>query len=187
MYVCDEPGYRSIAESQLTAAGIDSTESTGWIAHWKVYGCATTAPCSLSTKMRCFGSVTPYAGRPYDDSFPGQATRWWGEDFYDVPLYMEGGNFFSDGNGTCVSTNIVFEWYASEFSWITEDFANDIYASRLGCEDTIWLEPLIGEGTGHVDMFFTFIDRDNASWVLTVNREDVFGPNAAFWIEMRNG
>ena len=141
VYICDEPTYRSMAEGHLSAAGIDSSE-VNWL------------DCTLETVwMRDYGPMftvnedailrigdAGYAGRPYDDSFPGQASMWWGEDFYDVPLYMEGGNFFSDGNGTCVSTKIVYDWYTSDFPWITRDFANDVYASRLGCEETIWLE-----------------------------------------------
>ena len=45
---------------------------------------------------------------------------------------------------------------------MSEEEATELYQERLGCDTTLWLDPLYGEGTGHVDMYFTFVDADNA-------------------------
>ncbi len=157
VYICDSPETASSARSQLSAAGIDP-DDVEWI------------DCNLdSIWMRDYGPFftidedtnlmigdAEYYGRPRDNDFPTQASDSWGDELYQVPLTMEGGNFYGNGEGLCVSTNIVYDWW-----FATVGSATEAFEETLGCDETIWLDPLRGEGTGHVDMYFTFVDAHN--------------------------
>lgn len=147
------------AKKSVEAAGYDPDELADWVS------------CDLdSIWMRDFGpfmAQTPdlqrvvgdgsyYPGREADDSFPQQFGSWSDVPVYGIPLEFEGGNFFADGEGNCVSTTIV-PWYNS----MDEEEVAGIFRDYLGCTQTILLEPLEGEGTGHVDMFFAPVDRTN--------------------------
>lgn len=65
-----------------------------------------------------------------------------------IDLELDGGNWLSDGDGRCVSTE-AFLLNNGMSSAEGRDFAVD----RLGCRDVVFLSVLDGEPTGHVDMF----------------------------------
>ena len=156
--ICDSPEPESAARAALSAAGVD-VEAVDWMS------------CSLNTIwMRDFGPFftiaedtttligdAVYAGRPLDNAFPERYATDMGHAAHRVGLTMEGGNFYSNGEGLCVTTNTIYAWYS-----VTESRARETFQDTLGCDETLFLEPLIDEGTGHVDMFFTFTDRDAA-------------------------
>ncbi len=73
-----------------------------------------------------------------------------GMSAYRPDLQLEGGNLFSDGMGTCYSTIRVHEANPRYNEFEIDEIMHDYF----GCEKMIWLEPLSGEGTGHIDMFF---------------------------------
>ncbi|MDP6931516.1 MAG: agmatine deiminase family protein [Myxococcota bacterium] len=104
------------------------------------------------------GDAVYYEYSENDDSYPEQAGEWLDDEVYQVPLNMEGGNFYSNGEGLCVSTNVVYRWYTGT----SKEDAEQVYAERLGCDESLFLDPLSGEGTGHVDMYFTFVSHDHA-------------------------
>ena len=95
-YVCDSPMPRYWAELEMRDAGLDPA-AVEWL------------DCELETIwMRDFGPMFTinedaelgigdaryYSDRYLDDSFPEQASDWWCEDFYEIPVWMEGGNFY---------------------------------------------------------------------------------------------
>jgi MYXO-CTERM domain-containing protein len=158
VYLCDAPINRTPVENVLLEAGID-TDAIEWM------------DCQIdSIWMRDFGpffamdadenlmigDAAYYPDRPNDDEFPSDASEVWGEELYEVPLDMEGGNFYSNGDGLCVTTDIIYRWTSA-----SAESAAEAFTETLGCDETLWLEPLYDEGTGHVDMYFTFIDRTN--------------------------
>jgi agmatine deiminase len=159
VYVCDSPFGNTYPKNDLESAGLDPDE-VNWLdcnldSVWmRDYGPFYTITEDTELMM---GDAAYYEYADKDDSFPEQAAEWWTESVYEVPLSMEGGNFYPNGEGLCVSTTTVFEWYR-----VSEEEATAIYQERLGCDTTLWLDPLIGEGTGHVDMYFTFVDANNA-------------------------
>jgi len=160
VYACESPYFGGTGpKAQMDAAGLDSS-AIQWIncsldSVWmRDYG-PFYAIDETTTLM--LGDAAYYDYNERDDSFPEQAADWWGESLYEVPLSMEGGNFYPNGQGICVSTSTVFDWY-----YVAEEQATAYFQERLGCDTTLWLEPLRGEGTGHVDMYFTFVDADNA-------------------------
>jgi agmatine/peptidylarginine deiminase len=66
------------------------------------------------------------------------------------PLYIDGGNVLTNGNGLFISTEQLLTGHAApEALW-----------SAVGVGQFVVLEPLDGEPTGHVDMFATFPSGD---------------------------
>ena len=159
VYVCDSPFGNVYPKNDLTSAGLDP-DAVNWLdcsldSVWmRDYGPFYTMDEDTTLMI---GDAAYYSYARNDDNFPEQSSDWWGESFYEIPLSMEGGNFYANGQGVCVSTTTVYSWYS-----VSEEDATAYYRDRLGCDTTIWLDPLIGEGTGHVDMYFTFVDADNA-------------------------
>lgn len=70
------------------------------------------------------------------------------------PLVMENGNLLSNGAGLCLTTNKTVQLNESE-AFVTKNFEQDFGATQV-----IFLEPLLGEVTGHIDMFATFTAAD---------------------------
>ena len=90
-----------------------------------------------------------YRERRRDDAIPTLMSRHFSIPVYRPELEIEGGNYMSDGAGRCFfSSSVLKTNYAKD----NEDLA-DLFFAYLGCTQALVLEPLIGEGTGHIDMF----------------------------------
>jgi len=91
--------------------------------------------------------------RPGDDDAPFAVAEHLKLPVYDSGLSIEGGNFMTNGQGLCITTTRLEdsnpEYHPREISMVLGAF--------MGCEQTITLEPLAGEETGHVDIFAKFI------------------------------
>jgi agmatine deiminase len=95
-----------------------------------------------------------YFDRTNDDAIPYKLADLLGLTDYRPDLDYEGGNIMSDGNGTCFSTtaHVIRNLPHSQAD------VEQMLADYLGCEKMIWVERLIGEGTGHIDMFAKMLD-----------------------------
>jgi len=73
----------------------------------------------------------------------------------DAKLYLEGGNFSTDGMGTCIMSNDVPTDNADKGnpSADTLQEVEAILTPYLGCQKFIWLDPIPNTSTGHVDMY----------------------------------
>lgn len=91
-----------------------------------------------------------YFGRINDDAIPAKLGSLLGVNVFRPDVDWEGGNLFSDGAGTCFSTGIHIAENLPQTQAQIEDHMLDFF----GCQKVIWLKPLLGEGTGHIDMFF---------------------------------
>lgn len=95
-----------------------------------------------------FADFRYYDDRPDDDSVPTLLGNLWGATTYRAPLDLEGGNFASDGNGTCFTTQRTFQRNADK----TEAQVRDVFRQYLGCRSVVVLIPE-EDRTGHIDMF----------------------------------
>lgn len=91
-----------------------------------------------------------YYGRWNDDAVPSRLASAWQVPVSRPPLELEGGNFQSDGAGTCITTTQVLSQ-----NGYTSSQVKSVLAQYLGCQSTLILPALHGEGTGHVDMYVT--------------------------------
>jgi agmatine/peptidylarginine deiminase len=94
-----------------------------------------------------------YYGRWNDDVAPTKLASAWSLPVSRPPLEAEGGNFQSDGAGSCITTTWMVE-QNSGWGYTAQD-VRSILKSYLGCQTTVILPTLDGEGTGHVDMYVT--------------------------------
>jgi agmatine deiminase len=92
-----------------------------------------------------------YYGRWNDDAAPSRLATAWQVPVSRPPLELEGGNFQSDGAGTCIATTQVLK----QNSGYTTQKVKSLFQQYLGCQSTLILPALDGEGTGHVDMYVT--------------------------------
>ncbi len=122
-----------------------------------------------------------YEDRTLDDCVPDELAMVLGippEHINEMPVYMEGGNFMSNGDGVCVATSVVAEGeYQLRGDRLSTPEVSQYFFTNIGCDETIVLHPLefpeivfdqngdaeeiwIWDGTGHVDMFAKFLNRD---------------------------
>jgi len=97
--------------------------------------------------------------RFYDDRmaywlFRNSSIRW-----IRPPLYLDGGNFDTDAEGLCFTSTETLGYNQAARGEMTE-----VFRRWLGCRDTVFLEPIPAESTGHLDMFFKVLSPDH--WVL---------------------
>lgn len=96
-----------------------------------------------------------YPTRVNDNAVPKNLGTLWDEDVYSTGLYTEGGNFMTDGEGTCWASTGIFD--SNNISTTT---AKNIYRNYLGCESVNFVAPLYREGTTHIDMFSKIVNPD---------------------------
>lgn len=91
-----------------------------------------------------------------DDAFPGRLGTAWSIPTYTSDLRIEGGNFYTDGLGTCFITERAIEQNAG---YLTEQQVYERLEDYCGCE-TVHVLDKLNDGTGHIDMFFKLLDVD---------------------------
>ena len=84
-----------------------------------------------------------------DDSFPARYAAHQGVAGRQLALHLEGGNLWSDGRGTIITTEGLYD---RNFPVPPDDVRQQLLAG-LGAQTLIVLPPLRMEGTGHVDVF----------------------------------
>jgi agmatine/peptidylarginine deiminase len=76
-----------------------------------------------------------------------------GADLVEWDVAIDGGNLLSNGAGFCVTSD------DSRLTFDQEDQESRVRSAlrrSLGCNELVFLQPLIDEPTGHVDMFMMF-------------------------------
>jgi agmatine deiminase len=91
--------------------------------------------------------------RPQDDDVPLQLCRKLNLPLRLTRLRIEGGNLLSNGQGLCITTRHVLNHNADQSD---ENLVRRELRHCFGASQVVFLEPLAGEPTGHVDMFATF-------------------------------
>jgi agmatine/peptidylarginine deiminase len=96
-------------------------------------------------------------GRPLDDAAPSLVASARRLDLVPLNVDLEGGNLLSNGQGLLLSTTVVLEANGAQGREVrdVEEFFRQFFGGEV-----VFLEPLDGEATGHVDMFATFTSAD---------------------------
>jgi len=97
-------------------------------------------------------------GRRGDDLAPTLLGRLAGMRVYQTPLRLEGGNLLTNGRGIGLTTTIALDRNADR--GFDRRQVERVMTDFFGIEKAVFLEPLSGETTGHVDMFATFVSPD---------------------------
>ena len=91
-----------------------------------------------------------------DDSFPGRYAAHQGLPSRHLALHLEGGNLWSDGQGTILTTEGLYTRNAPT----PRESVRQQLLEGLGAETLIVVPPLRMEGTGHVDVFVKLVTPD---------------------------
>ncbi|MGB6043225.1 MAG: agmatine deiminase family protein [Pirellulales bacterium] len=92
-------------------------------------------------------------GRSNDDRVPEELARLFKLPLVPVPLTIAGGNLLTNGEGFAIVTDqILAENVAADDD---EDVFFETLRRTYGFQQVVMLESLVGEATGHVDMFAT--------------------------------
>ena len=103
-----------------------------------------------------FIDMAYYYDRRRDDAVPTLLGRKLDVQVYRPDLASEGGNFMTNGAGLCVSTS----WLLEENQHLDSQSLAELQRRYFGCQQTIILDRMYGEGTGHVDMYAKFTASD---------------------------
>lgn len=126
-------------------------------------------PIFVENRKRLLAADTEYrfTTRFDDDRIPAGVASHFHTNATASPLLIEGGNLLSNGKGLCVTTTAVIRDNSSGFDAkrghghdYNEALVTELMRRHFGCEEVIYLEPLAGEGTSHVDMFTVFTSAD---------------------------
>ncbi|TKJ40105.1 hypothetical protein CEE37_10235 [candidate division LCP-89 bacterium B3_LCP] len=92
-----------------------------------------------------------YDSRPNDDEIPDYMADLWHMNFYETPIYHEGGNYMSDGHGTVMCSTVL---YNNNPSWTPAQCRQEIMdyfgASSVHVYERI---PNSHDATGHIDLW----------------------------------
>ncbi len=108
--------------------------------------------------------------RPNDDRAATRFARLTQTALVSVPIILDGGSMIIDGKGSgIVSTTVLTQ---NKFWGYSEREIREILHHFFGVQRCCFVEPLVGERTGHVDIFMSFINRDNLVVASIDARED---------------
>jgi agmatine/peptidylarginine deiminase len=152
---CREAVLEILAERGLPADAVRFVEAphdTMWIRDYGplfVHRTDTGEPVIVDADYERFA-------RPNDDVAPQFVASQLRLAAVKAPLTMEGGNLLTNGRGLCLTTTALLD-RNRERGYGDQDVSTILH-EYFGAEETVYLEPLAGEPTGHVDMFATFTD-----------------------------
>lgn len=98
------------------------------------------------------------AERPDDDAVPALLGETMAVPLVEASLFLDGGNLLSNGRGLLLATYHLVDKNADSGVDAAQIRLN--LGQLFGARDVVFLEPLVGEPTGHVDMFTTFVSAD---------------------------
>lgn len=98
--------------------------------------------------------------RPTDNDVPKVLAGMLGVPHVDVPLSMEGGNLLSNGEGLCLTSTAMMVW--NEHRGYDLQKIGFLLGEHWGFKNWVYLVPLLGEPSSHIDMFCTFVAPDVA-------------------------
>ncbi len=155
--VCEDSSHQSWVESYLSSRGIALDNIIFLLKDMDTIWMRDYGPNFVWLDDGSLGVIdTVYKdGRPNDDSFPSFFAQEYSLSHYDMPIHSEGGNYACDSYSTSFSTVHIHEenegdYTAEEVDTLVKDYYK---TTRFLVTDR-----LIGEGTGHIDMFFKPLD-----------------------------
>jgi agmatine/peptidylarginine deiminase len=98
---------------------------------------------------------------PSHDDVPQRLTTWLRQPVTPVPLTLEGGNLLSNGAGTLITTTKILDQNHAMRKY-SRRRVTTMLREYFGAQQVIYLKPLQGEPTSHVDMFVTLTAPDQA-------------------------
>lgn len=106
------------------------------------------------TGALAFADWVYYQPRHLDDALGVRIPHeYYGATVYKTPFAFEGGNIQADGVGRCATTN-----RALANTGYSAFKVRNLLAAYAGCDKTYIVKDITDDGTGHIDMFFKWVD-----------------------------
>ncbi|MCC7421764.1 MAG: agmatine deiminase family protein [Planctomycetaceae bacterium] len=99
-----------------------------------------------------------HGDRVGDDLVPAAIAPTLGMSTLRPPITADGGNIQTNGRGLALTTTSILDHNVDRR--YTPEKVSRVFRDYYGIEDLVFLEPLAGESTGHVDMFAVFVSED---------------------------
>lgn len=96
--------------------------------------------------------------RPRDNHIPRQLSQTFAQPILPAPIILEGGAILYNGAGLCLASSTLLSMNA-EYGY-PEQHVTATLKRVTGAKQVIYLEPLVGEPTSHVDWFAAFTSAD---------------------------
>ncbi len=93
--------------------------------------------------------------RPNDDRVPTELARRLALPVQRMPLFLERGNFLTNGAGLCATTHAIY--LRNDHLGYTPQVIGEMFGEYLGMQRWVQLDLLEGEPTGHVDLYLAFL------------------------------
>lgn len=90
-----------------------------------------------------------YDGRPNDDEIPDFMADSWHMNFYETPIYHEGGNYMSDGHGTTMCTTVLYD---NNPTWTQAQCEQELM-DYYGATTVQVYQKITWDATGHIDLW----------------------------------
>jgi len=101
-----------------------------------------------------------YDDRKDDNAINGKLATLWNEEIFSTGLHTEGGNFMTDGLGTCWASTGVINENTQYYGWTLPEI-DAVYADYLNCSNGVYHPvSLPNEGTTHIDMYSKILDQN---------------------------
>lgn len=146
----------TVTQSVLNTYGINASDVEFLIYPYDANWSRDYGPWHIyENNIRAIVDMEYYPDRPLDDAIPVKLGTLWKDKVYTTGFATEGGNFMTDGLGTCWQSTVVFEWNDESESQINQMFKN-----YLGCNNTYYPTSIPNEGTQHIDMYSKILNQD---------------------------
>ena len=113
-------------------------------------------------------------GRTVLDCLPTLLQRNWDARVADLPIHVEGGMVLSNGQGLVLASAAIME--LNRGYGFSDDSIQRELRRATGADQLLFVDPLVGEPTQHLDLFLTFV---NPTTVVVAESDDPTGPNAS--------
>jgi len=152
---------RDLVAARLTERGLppgivrylEAPMSTMWVRDWGPVGVEGPEGDPLLVDAHYEGNRRNRS----DDLAAASIAAVLGLPVRELPLTMEGGDLLSNGRGLGLTSRRIVQRNAASRGYDTVDVAG-LLESHFGIVDWFPLPSLVGEPTGHVDMFAAFVD-----------------------------
>jgi agmatine/peptidylarginine deiminase len=153
--VSDE-AQRAQVHALLTARGIDTSNIEYFIWPTAMMWVQDFGPTFVvNEEATAIAFDFHHPNTDFENMLPVAFASQFGFPINHAHMSLDGGNLLSNGEGLCLSTSTVLQDNAArEFK--LEDIGQRLH-KYLHFDKWTYLKPLVGEPTGHVDMFATFV------------------------------
>ncbi len=153
----------SVMTDVLTPYGVSESDVEFYLYPYDANWTRDYGPWMIYTGNRTARAVVDhhyYDERQNDDAIPGKLGTAWSDEVFVSGFYTEGGNFMTDGLGTCWMSTGVFDKNNLADNAENRAMIAQLFKEYIGCDRVFHPVSIPGEGTTHIDMYSKILNQD---------------------------